>query len=131
MSPREFVPTSSSQLQWPQWGLFAESAGRKGSAPDLDAVRRLAALARRWRAARDAAAMREAWRAILRLNAEQVFSIGLVNGAPQPVVVSARLRNVPERGIYAFAPMSYFGVYMPDTFWFDDAMPSRGRGGSR
>jgi peptide/nickel transport system substrate-binding protein len=34
-------------------------------------------------------------------------------------VVRNSLKNVPDEGIYAFAPVAFFGVYMPDTFWFD------------
>jgi len=29
------------------------------------------------------------------------------------------LRNIPDEGFYSFDPTCYFGVYMPDTFWFD------------
>jgi peptide/nickel transport system substrate-binding protein len=31
------------------------------------------------------------------------------------------LRNVPEKGLYSFEPGAFFGRYMPDTFWFDQA----------
>jgi peptide/nickel transport system substrate-binding protein len=54
---------------------------------------------------------------MLAIYTDQVFSIGLVNAALQPVIKSARLRNVPESGLYGFEPTCYFGVYMPDTFW--------------
>jgi peptide/nickel transport system substrate-binding protein len=36
------------------------------------------------------------------------------------VVVSRRLRNVPDKGLYSFEPGAFFGRYMPDAFWFDD-----------
>ena len=52
---------------------------------------------------------------------DQVFSIGTVNGTRQPVVVSNRLRNVPDEGLYAWEPTANFGVYRPDTFYFVDA----------
>ena len=35
-------------------------------------------------------------RAMLAIWAEQVFTIGIVGGVLQPVVVNARLRNVPQ-----------------------------------
>ena len=38
---------------------------------------------------------------------------------PQPVVVSKRLRNVPRTGIYNWEPGAHFGIYGPDTFWFE------------
>jgi len=56
---------------------------------------------------------------MLDIYADEVFSIGLICGVPQPVVVSNRLRNVPEEGIYSWAPTAFFGVYKPDTFWFE------------
>ena len=61
------------------------------------------------------------WRRMLEINADQVFSIGLVGGVPQPIVVNSNLRNVPEKGVFNWNPGSHFGVYMPDTFWFDNA----------
>ena len=58
------------------------------------------------------------WHEMLQIHADEVFVIGTVNGVPQPVVVSNRLRNVPEQGLYNWEPGSYFGIYQPDTFWF-------------
>ena len=56
---------------------------------------------------------------MLRIWADQVFSIGLVAGVLQPVVVNDRLRNVPDEGIYNWDPGAHFGIYKPDGFWFD------------
>ncbi len=41
--------------------------------------------------------------------------------APQPVVVSNRLRNVPEEAIWAWDPGAHFGIHRMDEFWFADA----------
>ena len=50
-------------------------------------------------------AEREAvWREMLEIHAQQVYSFGLVQGVPQPVVVNRKLRNVPEHGIYNWEP---------------------------
>ena len=72
---------------------------------------------------------REIWNKMLAIWAEEVFTIGIVGGVLQPVVVDRRLRNVPKEGVFAFDPGAYFGVYKPDTFWFDSgsasAQPSR------
>ena len=57
---------------------------------------------------------------MLRIWADEVFSIGLIAGVPQPVVVSTRLRNVPVEGMYNWDPGAHFGMYKPDTFWLDD-----------
>ena len=58
---------------------------------------------------------------MLDIHSEEVFSIGIVSGVLHPVVVNNHLHNVPVQGIYHFDPGAYFGVYRPDTFWFDEA----------
>jgi peptide/nickel transport system substrate-binding protein len=51
---------------------------------------------------------------------DQVFSIGLIAGVLQPVVINDRLRNVPyDDGIYNWDPGAHFGIYKPDGFWFN------------
>jgi peptide/nickel transport system substrate-binding protein len=35
-------------------------------------------------------------------------------------VVSDFLHNVPQTGFYDISPGAYFGIYKPDTFWFDE-----------
>jgi peptide/nickel transport system substrate-binding protein len=59
----------------------------------------------------------EIWASMLALYTDQVFSIGIVNATPQPILSSTRLQNLPDSGLYGFDPTCYFGVYMPDTFW--------------
>jgi peptide/nickel transport system substrate-binding protein len=58
---------------------------------------------------------------MLEINREQMFTIGIVNHVPHPVVVNNYLHNVPQKGFYDIAPGAYFGIYKPDTFWFDEA----------
>ena len=120
MSPRDLAPTSPDQYQWPRWGRYYESAGASGEAPALAPARELADLNRGWLSAPDTAARRAIWKRMLEIRADNVFSIGIVSGVPQPVVVDARLRNVPEKGIYNWDPGAHFGIYRPDTFWFED-----------
>ena len=121
MSPGGLAPTSQQQLQWPKWGQFAESGGEVGEAADLPEARALLALDEEWKRSLPGEPRREAiWHEMLSIRAEQVFSIGIVAGVPQPVVVNRRLRNVPEQGVYAWEPGAHFGVYRPDTFWFDE-----------
>ena len=53
-----------------------------------------------------------------------MFSIGTVGGVLQPVVVSDKLHNVPEKGIYNWEPGAFFGIYKPDHFWFGPPEPA-------
>jgi peptide/nickel transport system substrate-binding protein len=118
MNPSQLAPTSQAQLQWPVWGIHYETSGLKGEAPDLPEAARLLELLDAWRAATTPEQRRAAWHEMLSIYTDQVYSIGTINSTLQPVVVSGRLRNVPETGIYAFEPGAYFGMYLMDTFWF-------------
>ena len=120
MSPRDLAPTRQDQYQWPRWGQFYETAGASGEPPALAPARELAVLSRRWLTVPDTGARRAIWDRMLAIRADNAFSIGIVSGVPQPVVVDARLRNVPEKGIYNWDPGAHFGIYRPDTFWFED-----------
>jgi len=118
-SPEELAPTSDSQFQWPKWGLRFQAGGKGGEPVDMAPARRLAELNANWVVAKDAEARTKIWKEMLEIHADQMFTIGLIAGVPQPVVVSNALRNVPERGVYNWDPGAHFGIYRPDTFWFD------------
>ncbi len=55
---------------------------------------------------------------MLKIHADEVFTIGLIGAVPQPVVVNDKLRNVPVEGVYNWDPGAHFGIYQPDTFWW-------------
>ena len=119
MSPKELAPTAQAQLQWPKWGQYIETGGKSGEPIDLEPVKVQLDLYNKWLKAESVADKETVWRKILQNYSDQVFTIGTVNNSRQPVVVSKELRNVPDEGIYAWDPTSYFGIYKPDTFWFD------------
>ncbi len=116
-SPKEFAPTMQGGLQWPQWGMFIESKGAQGEKCDMQEACQLLDFLAEWEQSTDPADRGKAWEKILSTHAEQTFSIGTVNGILQPLVVSPKLRNVPEKGYYAWDPGGYIGLYKPDTFW--------------
>lgn len=118
MAPAEFVPMDQNQYQWPKWGQYYQTGGTAGEKPDMPAAVELMELMGQWRTAPDTAARAEAWHRILGIHADRVFTIGLINGTLQPVVVRSTLRNVPAEGIYNWDPGAHFGIYRPDTFWF-------------
>jgi peptide/nickel transport system substrate-binding protein len=119
MNPRELAPTSHDQLQWPQWGIFVESHGDKGSQAELKEAKELSDLYSQWEKSPDTASRTEVWHRMLSLYTDQVFSIGVVNATLQPIVVSSKLRNMPDKGLYSFDPTCYLGAYGVDTFWLD------------
>ena len=120
MSPRELAPTGQTQYQWPKWGEYYETAEASGQPPDMAIVQELQRLNRDWRHAKAPKARQEIWHKMLAIHADQVFTIGLVNGIPRPIVVSNELRNVPREGVYNWEPGAFFGIYKPDTFWFTE-----------
>jgi peptide/nickel transport system substrate-binding protein len=117
-SPDELAPTSQLQLQWPKFGEYYETRGKKGEAPDIPEVKELEKLYRDWAASGTRAERARIWARMLELHAEQQFVIGVVAGVPQPVVARGTLMNVPAKGFYNWDPGAFFGIYRPETFWF-------------
>ncbi len=118
MPPWQLAPTTQQEYEWPKWGQYFETKGKQGKPPDLPSAIRLINLYRQWLAATGRDEQTKIWHAMLKIWADEVYSIGTVAGIPQPVVVNGRLRNVPEKGIYNWDPGAYFGIYKPDHFWF-------------
>ena len=117
--PDALAPSSQAQFQWPLWGLHFESNGQQGEPVDMPEAQQLIDLLKQWRHSKNGDERQAVWEKMLEINAQQVFTIGILNGTQQPVVVNDALRNVPEKALYSFEPSSFFGLYMPDTFWFD------------
>jgi peptide/nickel transport system substrate-binding protein len=120
-SPWELAPTSQQQLEWPKWGQYAETNRTAGEPPDLPDAVQLRDLYNSWLGAANSEEHARIWHQMLQLWADEVYSIGLVAGVQQPVVVNALLRNVPTDGMYNWDPGAHFGLYKPDGFWFDHA----------
>jgi peptide/nickel transport system substrate-binding protein len=118
MSPSELAPTTQEQLQWPMWGQYYEQGRKGGEAPPPD-VQKLVGMFDAWRNAETTQEREKIWSDMLSINADQVYTIGIVTRALQPVVVRDTLRNVPAEGIYSWDPGAYFGMYNVDAFWFD------------
>jgi len=117
-APRELVPTDETNLQWPRWGAYVSSNGKGGDVPDTPDILRMLELYNQWSGSVSSAQRKRIWQDMLSIYSEQVYSIGLVAGVPQPVAVNNNLMNVPLEGIYNWDPGAHFGIYKPDTFWF-------------
>jgi peptide/nickel transport system substrate-binding protein len=123
-SPNALAPTEQDNLIWPKWGQHFQTMHASGEAPDMQAAEQLLDLYKAWqkRSLADGTEIsrEDVWKRMLAIHAEQQFIIGVVSRAPQPVVVSNRLRNVPEDGLYTWDPGAQFGVHRMDEFWFAD-----------
>lgn len=116
--PDEFAPTSQQQLQWPKWGQYFQTRGQAGEPIDMPSARKLMDLRDEWIVAKTEEEREKIWHTMLDIYTDNEFSIGIVSGVLQPVVVNDRLRNVPEEGIFNWSPGAQFGIYRPDVFWF-------------
>ena len=119
MSPSGLAPTRQDQYQWPKWGQYHETGGKVGEPPDLPAAQELMELNSQWLTSSSTEERKTIWQLMLDIRASEAFTIGIVAGVPQPVVVNMKLRNVPKKGIYNWDPGAHFGIYHPDTFWFE------------
>ena len=122
-APLALAPTEQDNLIWPQWGQHFQTSGQSGSSPDLKEAQRLLELYLAWQSGTlpdgSEISRKDIWEEMLDIHAEQQYIIGVVSQAPQPVVVSNRLENVPTKGLYTWDPGAHFGVHRMDEFWFD------------
>lgn len=118
--PTDLAPVDQANFSWPMWGQHFQTKGAAGEPPDTKEGIRLMELFDAWSDATDDAGRTAAWMEMVAIHADQVFGIGLVSGAPQPVVVSNRLRNVPKKAIWAWDPGGHLGVHRMDEFFFSD-----------
>jgi peptide/nickel transport system substrate-binding protein len=119
-NPEQLAPVSTAQPNWPVWGQYTETMGTAGKLPPIGPANRLLSLYNAWRQTATAEERRKIWEEMLTIYADQVFSIGIARETIQPVLVNRRLRNLPEKGIFAWQPTAFFGVYRPDTFFFEE-----------
>jgi peptide/nickel transport system substrate-binding protein len=119
MSPVELAPMKQDYLQWPKWGQYVQTKGLSGEAIDMPEAQELSELYHAWERATERIEREKIWHRMLQIHADQIFTIGVVAGVPQPVVINELLRNLPETGLYNWDPGAFFGIYHPDSLWFD------------
>src|SRR3546814_15452751 len=84
---------------WPRWGQFYQTGGAAGELPAMPDARRLLDLYRAWRSAGSRNERTVIWQEMLEIWTEQTFTIGLVAGVLQPVVVHPELPHLPVQGV--------------------------------
>jgi peptide/nickel transport system substrate-binding protein len=117
--PNELAPVDQNWLQYPKWGQYVQTEGKAGTAADMPWASHLMDLYHDWMTSADQAHRIDLVRQMLAIQAEQVTSIGTVQGVLQPIVVKTRLHNVPTEAIFCWDPGAQFGIYRPDSFWVD------------
>jgi len=117
-SPDYLAPMQQEFFAWPKWGQYHQTGGKAGEEPDLEEAQQLMNYAKQWVSASNEDERKEIWGNMLDIHADQLYGIGVVAETPQPIVVSKRLRNVPEKAMWAWQPGAQFGVHRPDEFFF-------------
>ena len=117
-SPTALAPVDQTNFSWPKWGQHFQTKGSAGEPPETPEAQRLLELFDRWSSATSSNEKAAIWNEMLKIHADQVMAIGVVAAAPQPVVVNARLRNFPDKGVYAWEPAAHLGAYRIDELYF-------------
>ncbi len=117
--PTYLAPTTQDFFAWPMWGQYYQTTGQAGEPPDLEPAQRLLDLAHAWERTTDKTERSRIWQEMLEIHANQLFGIGIISETPQPVVVSKRLRNVPETALWTWEPGAHVGVHRVDEFYFE------------
>ncbi len=118
MSPVELAPMKQHHLQWPKWGQYVQTKGLSGEPVDVPEAAELLDLYHAWERATAHTEREEIWHRMLQIHSDQVFTLGVIAGVPQPVVFKESLRNLPEEGLYNWDPGAFFGIYHLDSLWF-------------
>ena len=119
-SPAHLATTTQLSYQWPKWGQYYETKGQSGEQVDMPKVQRLNELYKEWQISSNDLQRTEIWKEMLNIHADQQYTIGVVSGILQPVVVKDILKNVPKSAIFSWDPGAHFGMYHPDLFFFSD-----------
>jgi len=117
--PEFFLPVSTGweRSMWPAWATWFTSGGESGEEPP-EHIKELRGWYDTLLAEPDQEIRDELAHNILASQAENLWVIGTVGQAPQPVIVNNDLRNVPEEGYWLWDTL-YTMRYSPEHFWLD------------
>lgn len=113
--PRKLAASLSTWSEWARWYI---SDGGQGEEPP-DEIKQLQQWADDLATNMDPAKRVELGKKILASNAENVWTIGTVGLAPQPVVVSDRLKNVVDQGYWGW-DIRWTMPYHPATWYIEE-----------
>lgn len=118
LNPWHTVPMSFESSFAPAWASWYQTGGAEGSEPPPEAKRVLEL----WEITKQSGDQEEvaaAAREIQQIHAENVWSVSTIGSVPAPVIVTNRLRNVPETGTLAF-DWVYLARYNPEQFFISE-----------
>ena len=110
--------TGWEQALWNDWANWHLTQGRRGEEPPPEIMNLINWWTELIRST-DQERITELGKLILQSTAENLWSIGTVGLAPQPVVVSERMRNVPAHGYWGW-DNRWTPPYQPATWYLAD-----------
>ena len=118
-NPDFWVPRkiAASLAMWSEWSRWYLNDGTQGMEPPPEIIE-LQQIADEFGTTMDPVRRVQLGKQILAANAENLWTIGTVGLAPQPVVVSDRLRNVADEGLWGWDIRGTM-PYHPSTWYFD------------
>jgi peptide/nickel transport system substrate-binding protein len=119
INPDFWVPRklAASLSMWSEWSRWYVSDGSQGEEPPPQ-VRDLQLWADELATTMDPQRRIQLGKQILASNAENVWTIGTIGLAPQPVVISDRLKNVVEQGLWGW-DIRWTMPYHPSTWYLE------------
>jgi peptide/nickel transport system substrate-binding protein len=120
-NPDFWVPRkiTASLAMWSEWSRWYLTGGEQGDPPPAEIIR-LQNLAEELTTTLDPQRRVQLGKQILAANAENLWTIGTVGLAPQPVVVSRRLKNVADEGLWGWDIRGTM-PYHPATWYLQPA----------
>lgn len=112
--PKWFVPTSGDENTWGMlWAQWYDSGGKVGEEPPAE-IQQLY----RWFEEFGLTRSQEVAQHILDVQARRIWTIGTVGNAPHPLIVNAKLRNVPEQGFWCWDSLFTYTAW-PESWFFE------------
>jgi peptide/nickel transport system substrate-binding protein len=113
------VPISRSTYWASTYGNWYATGGQAGEEPTGD-IRKLQVIWDELQTVTDQEKQIEMFREIFDLHAEHCWLIGIVGHVPRPIVVDAKLRNIPEKAICSWTIMRYLGPARIEQLFFEE-----------
>ena len=119
ITPDFWVPRvlAASTSMWNEWARWFMTGGSAGAQPPEN-IRNLQRWAEALSTTMDRTERIRLGKQILAANAENLWSIGTIGLAPHPVVISTRLKNVVEQGIWGW-DTRWTLPYHPATWYLE------------
>ena len=120
IQPQWYVPMRIAweESHWNAWSRWFLSGGAQGEQPPPE-IEILQTWWREMTETTDQARVTELGKNILRSTAENLWTIGTIGLAPQPVVISNRLKNVPAQGYWGW-DNRWTMPYHPATWYLEE-----------